>query len=645
MEMPKKIGKYDIQGILGKGGMGVVYKAFDPAIQRQVAIKTIIKSTMDPGELQYALSRFRHEAQAVGRLTHPRIAAIFDYGEDADIAYIVMELVNGKSLYQHLQNKAQFELKEVGEIVRQILDGLGYAHGQGVVHRDVKPSNILINDDGRIKISDFGIARLDTSTLTQVGEIMGSPGYMSPEQFIGSDIGASSDIYSAGVIAYELITGRKPFVGSNVEIMRQVINERPANPSDFNPKISVQLDWAVQKSLAKKPAERFANAREFADAFVKGIEASVRAAARDAPPLEDAPTQKIDSNLLNAARALSALKPAPASPPETTGIPDAHTQAGGGPTQGVQGPFDSSGRTAKLLFVDDEERILSALRSIFRAQYRVFTATNGAEALEFASKFGVNVVVSDQRMPGMTGVELLRQVKEVAPNTVRILLTGYSDLAAIVGSINDGEVYRFISKPWDNQEIQKIIAEAAGIALELGAATAAPPIVPDPVTAGILIVDADQQLYRAARELLGTGGPIHHARTLDDAFAVLNEREIALIIADIDGGGDEIIPTFKILKQEHPEILTIVVTRVSDSELVIELINQAQVFRFLTKPVNLGLLKQHSQAALARYQAFKQAPQLTRAHRVAAKVADSSLASRLLGRVKSLKSWLRFGRG
>src|SRR3989304_251169 len=136
MDTPKKIGKYDIQGILGKGGMGVVYRAFDPAIHRQVAIKTITKSAMDPSELQYALTRFRHEAQAVGRLTRPRIAAIYDYGEDLDLAYIVMELVNGKTLFHYIQNEARFGLKEIGELIRQLLGGLGYAHALGVVHRD-----------------------------------------------------------------------------------------------------------------------------------------------------------------------------------------------------------------------------------------------------------------------------------------------------------------------------------------------------------------------------------------------------------------------------------------------------------------------------------------------------------------------------
>jgi len=254
---PDKIGKYEIKGMLGRGGMGVVYRAFDPAIHRQVAIKIITKSAMDPSELQYAIARFRHEAQAVGRLTHPRIAAIYDYGEDENLAFIVMELVNGKSLYDHLQNKANFELQEIGEIIRQLLDGLGYAHAQGVVHRDIKPSNLLINDDGRIKISDFGIAHIDNSSLTQVGEIMGSPGYMSPEQFTGDEADPRTDLYAAGVIAYELLAGRKPFIGSNVEIMRLVINEVPRNPSEFNPKISAQLDWAVQKALAQRREDRF----------------------------------------------------------------------------------------------------------------------------------------------------------------------------------------------------------------------------------------------------------------------------------------------------------------------------------------------------------------------------------------------------
>ena len=628
---PKAIGKYEVQGILGRGGMGVVYKAFDPAIHRQVAIKTITKSAMDPSELQYAIARFRHEAQAVGRLTHPRIAAIFDYGEDENIAYIVMELVNGKSLYEHLQNKAKFELAEVGEIVRQLLDGLGYAHAQGVVHRDIKPSNILINDDGRIKISDFGIAHLDSSSLTQVGEIMGSPGYMSPEQFTGDEPDARSDIYSAGVIAYELLASRKPFIGSNVEIMRQVISERPVNPSQYNPLISAQLDWAAHKALAKKREDRFQSAREFALAFVQGISASLRTSkATAAEDAAEAPTQRLDSKLVSAARMLAGLQAAkPAA--ESAAAP-------------VAPAFDTAGKKAKLLFVDDEERILNALRSVFRAQYNVFTASSGPEAMEFLKRFRPHVVISDQRMPEMTGVEFLREVKDIAPHTVRILLTGYSDLASIVGSINDGEVFRFISKPWDNTDIQKTISEAAAIALELADTATAPVIVPEKVDYGLLVIDPNQSVFRAASELMAGACPVFHAPDIDRALTLLAEKEIAVIVAELRGGDQKSVAAFKLLKQDHPEILAIVTTEASDSELVIDLINQAQVFRFLNKPLNLKLLVQHIHAALARYQSFRKSPKLLKRHRVAAaRAGDTSVLDQLRERVSSIRSWL--GRG
>lgn len=636
MNAPATIGKYQVQDVLGQGGMGIVYRAFDPAIERTVAIKVITKSALDPSDLQYVLTRFRHEARAVGRLTHPRIAAIYDYGEDDDLAYIVMELVNGKSLFHHLQGEARFGLKESGELVRQLLDGLGYAHAQGVVHRDIKPSNILINDDGRLKLTDFGIARLDTSTLTQVGEIMGSPGYMSPEQFLGTDIDARGDIYSVGVIAYELLAARRPFIGNNAEVMRQALNERPSSPSDLNPKISVQLDWAVHKALAKKREDRFQTAKEFSDAFVKGIEASLRQARRAPTLATDEPTQRIDPKLVQAARMLAGLQQAradsPARPARVAGA------AGSAPAAPESPEAAAGGKKARILFVDDEERIVNALRSVFRAHYHVFTATNGPEALEFVRKFQPHVVVSDQRMPEMTGVELLRRVKALAPNTVRMLLTGYSDLAAIVGSVNDGEVFRFISKPWDNQEIQKIIADAAAIAFDLAATAATPPILPDRMEAGVLVIEAQDEILRTVTRLIGGACPVYHAKSLDGGLGQLETHETALIVADVANRGEEIIAAFKALKSERPEILSIVVTEASDSELVIELINQAQIFRFINKPVNPELLRQHVQAALIRYQSFKQNPHLTRQHQVAAGGA-AGVSQTILARVRALRTW------
>ena len=637
-DIPSTISKYQIQGVLGQGGMGIVYRGFDPAIHRPVAVKTITKSALDPADLQYALTRFRHEAQAVGRLTHPRITAIYDYGEDVNIAFIVMELVNGQSLFHHIQNQAKFGLKEIGEMVRQLLDGLGYAHELGVVHRDIKPSNILINDDGRLKLTDFGIARLDSSTLTQVGEIMGSPGYMSPEQFLGTDIDARSDIYSVGVIAYELLANRRPFTGNNAEVMRRVLGERPENPSEYNPLISVQLDWAVHKALAKKQQDRFQTAKEFSDAFVKGIEASIRQGRRaPEPAIADEPTQRIDPKLIQAARMLAGMQQvkiedAPTQPRAPAPAPAAAVAPAGAPSA------DVAGKKVRILFVDDEERILTALRSVFRTNYQVLTASSGAQALELLRKFRPHVVVSDQRMPEMTGVELLRQVKEAAPSTVRLLLTGYSDLAAIVGSINDGEVFRFVSKPWDNQDIQNTIGEAAAIALELEETAVTPPIVPERMEATVLVIDALEETFNTVKRFVGGACPVNYAKDFDAALGLLEAHETALIIADVADRGEESLAAFKVLKHERPEILVIVMTEASDSELVIELINQAQIFRFINKPVKPELLKQHTQSALTRYQSFKQNPHLIHQHKVAPAPAEE-VSQNIFDRVKSLKGW------
>ena len=278
---PEKIGKYEIQGVLGKGGMGCVYRGFDPAISRAVAIKAISKGSVGDADLKHIMQRFRHEAQAVGRLVHPRIVQIYDYGEDDEIAFIVMELVNGKTLAQHLKQEVSYEIREVGEIIRQLLDGIGHAHAEGVIHRDIKPSNILINSDGRIKISDFGIARIDSSNLTQVGDVLGTPHYMAPEQFLGTEVDALADLFSIGVIAYELLTGRKPFTGNTATVMQQVLNERPPDPSQLNARLSPLMDRVLQKALAKKREERFQSAREFAVAFEEAIDATLNAGPAD----------------------------------------------------------------------------------------------------------------------------------------------------------------------------------------------------------------------------------------------------------------------------------------------------------------------------------------------------------------------------
>ena len=630
MSVPTTVGKYLVQGVIGKGGMGAVYRGFDPAIQRHVAIKAINRSRLDENELAHVLARFRHEAQAVGKLVHPRIVAIYDFGEDGDFAYIVMELVHGRSLYDHIAQGQTYDLREVSEIIRQLLDALGYCHGEGVIHRDIKPSNILINNDGRIKLSDFGIAHIEASNLTKLGEVLGTPYYMAPEQFMGTETDHLADIYAVGVITYELLTGVKPFTGTTATVMHRVLSEAPRNASEINPNLTPDVDAVLAKALAKKREDRFTSAREFQDALRDALDGALAAVARAPAP------QPLPGGLTRAARALAGgpvtggaggppLTPAP-KPPSSATFPS--------PTRG--------GQKARILFVDDEERIVTALKSVFRAGYHVFTTTDGKKALDFLSKHPVEVVVSDQRMPEMLGVELLREVKTLAPKSVRILLTGYSDLAAIVGSINDGEVYRFINKPWDNLEIQRIMAEAATIAFALADLPAKPAELPAKLDEAIMVIDDDETVFRATREIFSNLCPVLYADSLDSALATLQEQDVSVILADVESSRQDNTTMFKLLKQEHPEILTIVMTRASDSELVIQLINQAQVFRFLNKPVNLKVLQGHVHAGLVKYQTFRNQPALLRQHGVepADTLRFSSMGRMILERLRSLRKVL-----
>jgi serine/threonine-protein kinase len=626
---PEKIGKYEIQDVLGRGAMGVVYKGYDRRIARSVAIKAIAKSSLGADELRHVMQRFRHEAQAVGRLVHPRIVQIYDYGEDDDTAYIVMELVSGKNLHEHLSQKNKYEIREAGEIVRQLLDGLGHAHAEGVVHRDVKPSNILLNSDGRIKISDFGIARLDSSSLTQVGDVLGTPYYMAPEQFLGVEVNALADLYAVGGIAYELLAGRKPFEGNAASVMQQAFNERPVDPTRLNPRLSPLMDQVLHKALAKNRDERFQSAGEFSEAFRAAIEASLGPDTAHPEPSADA------AALLNAARLLSIRPAAKAASPVEEDLQL--------PTGDSAISLDTSVRKARMLVIDDEERILTALKSRFRSRYHVFTTADGNKALEFMRKYPMHVIVSDQRMPAMPGVELLRQSREISPRSVRILLTGYSDLAAMVGSINDGEVYRFVSKPWDNNELQTIVAEAVTIALEL-ADTKTPAVeLPARMEAGVLVIAKNDEIFRVTRELIGELCPVVNATDIDSALNAMENQEIAVLVSDFEAGDEQLGAMLRLLKQENPQILTILVTATSDSELVIELINQVQIFRFINKPVNVGLLKRYVHAALQRYLTFKRAPQLALEHpvRPPENVRQSPVGQRIVDSARTLREkWL-----
>jgi len=262
-----KLGKYEIRRELGRGAMGVVYEAFDPLIQRIVALKTIRPDQLAGGNADEILARFRREAQAAGRLTHPNIVAIYDCGEDAGVWYIAMELVHGRELKEHFEKNERFATADAVRILSQILAALGYSHRLGVVHRDIKPSNVFLLPDGTAKVADFGIAHIESSELTQVGTVLGTPAYMSPEQILGLPVDGRSDLFSVGVILYQFLTGERPFTGNATITMRKVLEEDPLPPSRFNVQIPGAMDAVVRKALAKKPDERFQSAEEFAAAL------------------------------------------------------------------------------------------------------------------------------------------------------------------------------------------------------------------------------------------------------------------------------------------------------------------------------------------------------------------------------------------
>lgn len=267
MEKPT-IGKYEIVEELGRGAMGVVYKGFDPQIKREVAIKTVHFDEVDAGAIQAVKDRFFREAESAGNLHHPNIVTIYDSGEESDLAYIAMELLRGKTLEAWCKKTNLLPPKTALKVVGQVCEALDYAHKNGIVHRDIKPANIMVLEKGEIKVTDFGIAKIQSSSHTKTGVVMGTPSYMSPEQLAGKKVDGRSDLFSLGVILYEFLTGEKPFQGDTITtIMYQIANAAPPPLQEHRKDLPPILQKLIDKALAKRSEERFQTGAEFANAI------------------------------------------------------------------------------------------------------------------------------------------------------------------------------------------------------------------------------------------------------------------------------------------------------------------------------------------------------------------------------------------
>lgn len=300
----------------------------------------------------------------------------------------------------------------------------------------------------------------------------------------------------------------------------------------------------------------------------------------------------------------------------------------------------------KLLLVDDEERVLRSLAMLLRGPYDVQTTLDPRDALARIERERFNVIVSDQRMPQMLGAQLLREVRQRSPNTLRILLTGYSEMDAVIASVNEGEIFRFVQKPWDARELRETVAQAAGISLSLYAANplaqnaAAETAVSAVDGAAVLVIDDDESVFASVSDIVAASRPVLWARTLDQALEMLASRDIAIVISELTVGGQSATTLIKLLKAEHPQIVTMVLTPFQDITTFIGLINQGQVFRLLPKPVRRGAFSMSLTSALRHHRMLHQAPEWQAAHRVETlrQPEEISVAGRVMGFLSRMRS-------
>jgi hypothetical protein len=313
-EVPKSLGRYQIERELGRGMMGVVYSATDPDLGRRVALKTIqIGFAIPEGERAAFEERFKREARAAAVLSHPGIVVVHDVGQDpaTNTPYIALEYMEGRTLADHMAGGAPMEWRKAARIVAQLAEALHHAHTKKIIHRDIKPANIMLLDNGQAKVMDFGIARLEASTLTTTGEFFGTPAYMSPEQAKGDPVDPRTDLFSLGCVLHQLLTGKKPFDGATLPaILMRVMQGTPAPPSRVQPGLPAGLDQVVARTLAKDRDARYADGKSMAEDLEDLLADRPPRHAAAAPPPADAPGQETGrlATVLSAAAGTSVMR-------------------------------------------------------------------------------------------------------------------------------------------------------------------------------------------------------------------------------------------------------------------------------------------------------------------------------------------------
>ncbi len=356
-----KAGRYQIVAELGRGNMGVVYKAFDPVIGRTVAVKTMLPEGLSPEDYTEYRQRFQREAQAAGILAHPNIVTVYDFGDDQGVLYLTMEYLEGVSLQQLLQQQRMPSADRIIALFEQVCSALDHAHSHGIVHRDVKPANIMVLANGVAKVTDFGVAKILTAGMTQSGHALGSPSYMSPEQVKGEELDGRSDIFSLGVILYEVLTGQRPFDGKNITtVIYKIISEDPVSPREINPAIHPGLCYVTGKALAKDRNQRYQTCRELA-ADLRNYQNLGEAASamrvpsqlKAEPELGDLPTQAID---LERVPLETAVQSAPLQPDDATRILSLAPEPGAGTTGVLLPPPQQGEEVVRVLPAAPEAR-------------------------------------------------------------------------------------------------------------------------------------------------------------------------------------------------------------------------------------------------------------------------------------------------